>query len=442
MPIHRSMPGRLRSRLARAVRGAGALALAGGAVACDLELANPNAPTQEAIVTSFEGIIAVAVGMQDQYAATLDDYLIPNSLVTDEWGTRPLALASYTTLLSGVEIDDSYATIYLPWANSYQAIRSANTVLNAEVDMGPVFGPSTDALAKLYKAMALGSLIQTYEEVAIDITVEAPTLRPRAEVLDTVLMLLEDARTDVADLSFTELSEFRRRIVGNTFDIHNVIDAMLARYYLIDGQYANAAEAAQRALDGMTQISYFSFTSPDVNPVYNISVATPYVASAAQWAREAEPNDDRVAYWADTSVVLTTNTPEAIFALEQYQTTGAPMPVFLPDEMRLIRAEALVRLGGAANLAEALDLINDVRTAPASGFDEPVAGLGPVVLTTEAEFLAQIEYERRYELYMQGMRWEDMRRFGAAVAGEAPTIDFLPIPQQECDANPSDPCGA
>jgi len=54
------------------------------------------------------------------------------------------------------------------------------------------------ALAKLYKAMALGSLIQTYEEVPIDISVEGPVPQPRAAVLTEILTLLEGAKDDTS----------------------------------------------------------------------------------------------------------------------------------------------------------------------------------------------------------------------------------------------------
>ena len=443
MPYHRSMPGRLRSRLARGLRSAGALALL-GAAACNLDLANPNAPTEEEIVSSFDGLIAVAVGLQDQYASTIDDYLIPNSLVTDEWATRSLALASYTTLLTGVEIDDSYATIYIPWANSYEAIRSANTILNAQVDAGPVFGPALSALAKTYRAMAFGQLATLYGTAAIDISVDAPVLRPRAEVIDTVIVLLEEARAEYAPLTATQLTEFQRRVIGTTFDLANVIDAMLARYYLFDGQYQNAIDAAERALAGFETLSFFTYTAPDVNPVYAISVASPYVGAAEQFATEAVAGDARVAFWADPTVALTANTSQDVIALARYQTQNASLPVFFPDEMRLIIAEALTRLGGATNLLEAADLVNHVHSDSVAEVDEPITNLDPLLptaLDTEAELLAQIEYERRYELYMQGLRWEDFRRFGEALTGEAATIEYLPIPQQECDANPSNPCG-
>ena len=43
-------------------------------------------------------------------------------------------------------------------------------------------------------------------------------------------------------------------------------------------------------------------------------------------------------------------------------------------------------------------------------------------------------------LFEQGLRWEDTRRFGTVLTTE-PTVEFLPIPQQECLTNTSHPCG-
>jgi hypothetical protein len=61
-------------------------------------------------------------------------------------------------------------------------------------------------------------------------------------------------------------------------------------------------------------------------------------------------------------------------------------------------------------------------------------------LSTEAQLMAQILYERRYELYAQGVRWEDLRRLQPYTA-KHPSIQFLPYPQSECDVNPANPCG-
>src|SRR5918992_851087 len=112
-------------RGARAVSVAAALLVVSS---CDLDLTNPNAVTEEEVIADADGLLAVAVGMQAQFAFTIDDYLVTNALVTDEWGTRTLALPSYISLLTGQGIDASFLVIATPWANSYTTIKSANTV--------------------------------------------------------------------------------------------------------------------------------------------------------------------------------------------------------------------------------------------------------------------------------------------------------------------------
>src|SRR5688572_33359171 len=83
-------------------------ALVAGVAGCSLELTNPNQPTEEAVITDLNGVLAVAVGMQQQFAQAIDDYMVTNSLVTDEWGTRTASLIAYQSLLTGVNFDDSY----------------------------------------------------------------------------------------------------------------------------------------------------------------------------------------------------------------------------------------------------------------------------------------------------------------------------------------------
>jgi hypothetical protein len=404
-----------------------AAALTLGASACDLELTNPNSPTEEAVVTDRDGLLAVAVGMQGQFAQAIDDYMVTNSLVTDEWGTQTPALISYQSLLTGQNFDRSYGVVEAPWAASYSVIKSANTVLVGadQVGLGEGLRAGTVSIAKLFKAMAFGMLIQQFESVPVVVTTEGSVPQPRTVVLDTILTLLESARADIAGVSDADLAGFRTRVAGTGFDLRNTIDAMLARYYLLAGRHTDAITAADRV--SRTILSVLSYPTPSRNPIENLAFQLRYVAGLQSFVTQAESGDRRPSYWLNTTIAGPKGNPDsALLFLRKYSTPNESFPLYLPDEMKLIKAEAYARTN---QLVQALALVNEVRTQTSSTLDEPVAGLPPIVLATQAQILAEIARQRRYELYEQGMRWEDTRRFGTAVT-TTPTLTWLPIPHR------------
>jgi len=72
----------------------------------------------------------------------------------------------------------------------------------------------------------------------------------------------------------------------------------------------------------------------------------------------------------------------------------------------------------------------------------PGAQLPPLTaatLDTKDKILAEIAHERQYELFSQGLRWEDLRRLGTLI-GVQPKVPFLPMPQAECNTNPNVDC--
>ena len=426
--------------LLRFARGSAALVLCASAAACDLDLTNPNAPSSEQVVTSPDGVLAVTVGMQAQFAQSIEDYIVPSSLATDEWGTRTRALISWITLFTGDNFDQGFITVSAPYANSYQVIRSANTALAGaqSVQLGTATTAGVTATARLFKAMALGWLVQIYERVPVEAGPGAVP-KERAEVLDTVLTLLEQARTDIADVSDADLTAFRTRALGPGIDLRNTIDAMLARYYLIDEQYAAAITAANRV--NLTVLSVLRYPAPTRNPIENLAFQLQYVGGLQSFVSAAQPGDRRPAYWVDVAAATVPANPSdsLVKPLKKYSTPNEAFPLYLPDEMKLIKAEALARTNA---LAEAAVLVNQVRTQTSSGVDEPVAGLPALpasALDTQAELLDAIAYERRYELFMQGLRWEDTRRLGTART-TTPTFEFLPLPLTECQVNPNSGC--
>jgi len=102
----------------------------------------------------------------------------------------------------------------------------------------------------------------------------------------------------------------------------------------------------------------------------------------------------------------------------------------------LIKAEAYAR---GNDLTNALIELNKIVTkTPASDLYGVGADLPPLVGPyTQAQLLDLIYKHRSIELYMSGLKLEDMRRFGRANSER--TRNLLPYPFLERDNNPNTP---
>jgi hypothetical protein len=426
----------------RLMRYAWAIALVAlAAAACNLDQRNPNAPILETGTSDPEGIIALAVGMQGQFTIDIEDFIVPSSLVTDEWGTTTLALASYQVLVTGIAIDPSFGTISATWNSMYGVIRSANILIDRApaVGLGPGIQTGIVALAKLYKGMAFYWLSETYERGAVDVSGVAPVPVDRAQVLAAAIQSLEAARADLGTVADADLATFRSRVLGTGFDIRNTVDAYLARAYLASGDYAQALAAARRV--DLSVFSVFTYTATTPNPIAGITTTgLRYTQPLRSYVDQAEAGDMRPDFWVNTAAATTRGNPDSVLqANRRFVANTEAFPVYLPDEIRLIIAEASARMG---DLATARQMINAVRTGASANALDPVAGLpalGDAELATQAQVLEQIAYERAYELYMQGLRWGDTRRLAEFIDIE-PTIEFFPVPLSECDRNPQAGC--
>jgi hypothetical protein len=289
------------------------------------------------------------------------------------------------------------------------------------------------AMAKLYKAMAYGNLIQIYETIPLEVgpTIRNPPFADRQTVLNTIITLLEEA---AAQLQATPTSvEFRNEILAPGFNLENTIQAMLARYALIAGDLTKANDAATRV--SSTVFSEFRFSATDANPLWNIAMNGGNSTSMRpkdKWRLEAETGDQRVAYWVTAAALNGFAVPLDNF--NRYGDRTHSIPAYLPDEMKLIRAEVAARNN---NLTVALALVNEVRTQCTSTLPEPVACLPALTIDqvpTQAAMLAEILKQRRFELYLQHVRWSDLRRFGLT-----PKFQWMPVPFTECDRNTNTP---
>jgi hypothetical protein len=114
------------------------------------------------------------------------------------------------------------------------------------------------------------------------------------------------------------------------------------------------------------------------------------------------------------------------------------IPVYLPGEMILTKAEAYARQS-TPDLVNALIELNKVITKKPGndpfgvGADLP-ADPGPY---NQAQLLEQIYRHRAIELYMSGLRLVDNRRFNRPVSERKRS--FLPYPNAEHFNNPNTP---
>jgi starch-binding outer membrane protein, SusD/RagB family len=410
--------------------------LAWSAAACNLDLNDPNIPTEEDVITTPSSILRVGIGLQAEYSNQFHDPVYVTALVTNELGANTSTF-EYLRVLdtgSGPATNDFGASLG-PWAGQYRVIRVADFLIANAPTAG--FGPGTTsglvAMGKLYNAMALGNLIQIYERIPLD-TDPANASAPFADrptVFGEIIRLLESAQADLAAAPAS--AEFRAQILAPGFNLENTIHAMLARYALIAGDLAKADAAA--ASVNLSVFSEFRFSAADVNPLWNFALNGGNSTSMRpkdSFRLGAEPGDGRVAYWVSEAPIQGFAAPLDNF--NRFSASTHSYPAYLPDEMRLIRAEVAARQN---RLGDALAFVNAVRTPCSSPLPEPVACLPALTLDqvpTQAAMLTQILRERRYELYLQNLRWSDLRRFGQPVK-----FQWMPVPIAECDRNAATP---
>ncbi|MGB9772589.1 MAG: RagB/SusD family nutrient uptake outer membrane protein [Bacteroidota bacterium] len=410
---------------------------------CSLDINNPNSATDQQVLTNKQGIIALAVGLQQFYSTSALGSIILTPGVT----SRELAIN--TTLQNLVELEaggsyllNSNANVTGLWSNLYRVIEMSDELISnaPNVPLDPGTRSGITAMAYLFKAMALGNLAQDFAQEPIDVDKGGNAqFVPRTDAMVRAVALLDSA---LQVLNTTPpSSEFKSQVLGSKFDLLNTIQAYRARYSLFAGRYQDAIDAANAV--NPTATSLFSYSDLSQNPIYQAVFSLKYYAARDSFGTPVtEPGDKRLSFFLkpDNSLSRPNNYPVDIL-VGFFDSPTKPIPAYLPGEMRLIKAEAYVRLG---ELANAVNEINAIRTKTPS--QDPLgigASLAPYSGPVTAEaLLVEIYRQRCAELYLTGMRLEDSRRLGRP-GPPASTVErnrnFYPYPLQERINNPNTP---
>jgi len=435
---------RMTRRCAVAVATASLASLA----ACSLDLTNPNSPTEEEVITNVDAVIGLATGLQARFAQSYGNFAYMAGLVTDEFSATSAALISISdaeqgAVAPGTGIADNV------FNSVYRTVRTADELLEGTELLADDLDPGTRsglrALAFALKGEALGEALQSYQKIPIrTFRIAAPEYVPRSEALPYVRALIDSAAAEIA--ATPPSAAFNASILTPGVNLSNIIQLFRARYARIANDDATALAASNLvARTGTAALSVLTFPSaPAVNFFANVTGGTNGVAVRRQWRTSMQAGDQRFVYFVTPSTTLTGRIGAPLDPWNRYALPQAPLPVYMPDEALLIKAEALANQN---QLPQAQAVVDSVRTdcTGGRGIDDPKACLPALgAQLTRDQLLAEIYLQRKYELLATGSRWEDSRRrnaiTGPVAAPAIPTSGqrcWIPYAVGDRNANPN-----
>ena len=424
---------------------AAAMSVAG----CEMNLQNPNAPTVEQVTTNVDGVIALATGLQGRFATSYGNFAYMAGLVTDEFASTTAALISISDAEQG-SVAPGTAIADNVFNSVYRTVRTADDLLTGANALADQFDAGTQsglkALAWALKAEALGEALQSYQKIPINTFGEtSPVYVGRSEALPYVRSLLDSASNILAQTPPSAF--FNNSILTPGVNLTNVVQLFRARYARMANDWPTALAAANLvARSGTTAISALTYPAPNVNFYANVTGGTNGISPRRQFRTSMNAADQRWQYFVAPSTTVTGRVGALLDLWARYGNANAPLPVYFPDEALLIKAEALAQTGQLGPAQAALDSVRTDCTG-GRGIDDPKACLPALGgQLTQAQLIAEIYVQRKYELFGTGLRWEDTRRLnaiqGLVAAPSVPTSGqrcWLPYSVGDRNANPNVP---
>ncbi|WP_046245607.1 RagB/SusD family nutrient uptake outer membrane protein [Hymenobacter terrenus] len=423
--------------------------------ACNKEYTNPSTTTPELVVRDSDGLITLCNGLQARYTTGGFVSVLYNRVALGGLSTNELSILNvgnieeFNISLGAGNANNANGVLRNLWTQANLVKANADLVLrNANNALVPGTRSGIVAYASIFRALALGDLALFFEQAPL-VTGENAPFVDRTTLLRSAVTQLEAAATQLA--ANPASADFTARIAPG-IDLPNTLQALIARYSLEAGDYDKAIAAAGRV--DLTRRSVFNFDDNTRNPLFetsfgNKNVFEPTNVSLGLPAALApDPADRRLPFYVRAAPTATQNRGTGF-----YTANSAPIPVYLPGEMLLIRAEAYARKSDLPNAVTELNRVLTktpaTTTPPTTALVDPFgvgAALPPYAgpLTTDVVLL-EIYRNRQIELAFQGFRLSDSRRFGRPGPG-TPAAErnrtFYPYPRVERENNtatPADP---
>lgn len=407
---------------------------------CKKDYTDPSRANEEQALTTPRGLTGVAIGLQRVYTlgrgSTLYNLVSINGLTTNELiVVNPGNTAEVQLATGGTAVDGNHSMLTTFWTTCNKVIADADKVIiNAASLSDKGYASGLIAYASIFKAMSIGDMAQFWEKVPAEIGTNV-TFIDRVDGFKKAIKVIDDA---VAVINANAISSSFPSSIPAGIDIPNTLTALKARYSLFAGLYTDALTAAN-AVD-ITKKSTFNFDALSLNPIFEVSTSTNNVVqvkdSTLGLLVPLQPDlaDKRIQFYTSINSTI----------LPRYRINGfgaaaaTSFPVYLPGEITLIKAECYTRQATpdlTNGLAELNKIVTKVPSTDPFGVGASLPALaGPY---TQAELLEQIYKHRCIELYMSGLKLEDMRRFGRPTAEQKRNL--MPYPLRERDNNTNTP---
>jgi hypothetical protein len=413
---------------------------------CNDTYLNPSAASQDQVVKDVNALISLANGLQYKFSVgTISpEYAMPSAsgllskelIVLNAGNTNELLLSQ-----GGGSVQANNSILTNLWNQSHLIKSNANIVLsnlNIVSDQGTK--GALQAYASIFRALALGNLATFWQQAPLDVQKNAPFV-DRIVILNEAISTLEAAASELAKApvpaSFSGL-------VPTGISFSNTINALIARYALMVGNYDKALSAANAVVltarstlqhDDIAPNALFfsSFSAINNTEPFDTKFSLPL-------ALQTDVADKRIAFFYNTIPVLPGSTRNNLARASFFTANNASVPIYRPGEIMLIKAEAYVRKT-PQDLTAAVAELNNVltKTTDALGIGAGLPAYSGANIPTA--ILDEIYKQRCIELYLSGLRLEDSRRFGRPLT-ERGNRNFMPYPNSERDNNtntPADP---
>lgn len=408
-------------------------------VSCNEDYLDPTKPSQELVFGSREGIIGAANGLQQLWSVDRTSPVY-NTITGNGFTTKELRLINAGNvdegeLSVGGEVLSTKNTVVNNLWSQCLVIKSESQKVIDNIDVLTAENERSSVLvhATIFKAMALTTLVQYFQSVPLKIAKNA-TFDSRTDVLNEAIKILK-ATEPILDKTTGAPG------LVSTINYKNTVYALLARTYLMIGDYDNAIAYAGKV--DLAVKSVFAFDQISPNPIAYVSITTnnvfqPIDLTLGLPAALAPTNTDgRLNFYIKPGSNPT-------LATGFFDSNIKPIPAYLPGEMTLIVAESYARKD---NLPQAVIELNKVLTKTAAADAYGIgANLAPYTgAVTKPAILTEIYRNRCIEMYMSSLKFEDSRRFerpAAGTAGAERNRNWYPYPDSERNNNtntPADP---